>query len=136
VQASQRFKSFHRVGRTPEDFEAMNMIRKGPVKRLAGNDAQWQAMFVAALFPLGRRSRHSYLQRAGLGRDCSARRVRFMADIQLARTVVLTCSASSLNTFSGSGAKALAAEITGLFDCRTFRCHDSPSAYASRASKR
>jgi hypothetical protein len=30
----------------------MNMMRKGQVKRLAGNDAQGQAKFVSALFQM------------------------------------------------------------------------------------
>jgi len=35
---------------TFEEVEALHMMRKGQVKRLAGNDAQGQAKFVAALF--------------------------------------------------------------------------------------
>ena len=50
VRASQCFKSFHTAERTLEGIEAMNMIRKGQVKRLAGSDAQGQAQFVASLF--------------------------------------------------------------------------------------
>ena len=50
VRASQCFKSFHTAERTPERIEAVNMIRKGQVKRLAGCDAQGQATFVASLF--------------------------------------------------------------------------------------
>ncbi|MET0622054.1 MAG: IS6 family transposase [Pyrinomonadaceae bacterium] len=38
--------------RTLEGVEAMNMIRKGQVKRLAGSDAMGQAKFVAALFQI------------------------------------------------------------------------------------
>ena len=34
------------------NIEAMNMIRKGQVKRLTGSDAQGQAKFVASLFQL------------------------------------------------------------------------------------
>jgi transposase-like protein len=52
VRASQCFKSFHTAERTLEGIEAMNMIRKGQVKRLAGNDARGQATFVSALFQL------------------------------------------------------------------------------------
>jgi transposase-like protein len=52
VRASQCFKSFHTAERTLEGIEAMNMIRKGKVKRLAGNDAQGQARFVASLFQI------------------------------------------------------------------------------------
>jgi IS6 family transposase len=50
VRASQCFKSFHTAERTLEGIEAINMIRKGQVKRLAGSDAQGQAKFVASLF--------------------------------------------------------------------------------------
>lgn len=50
VRASQCFKSFHTAERTLEGIEAVNMIRKGQVERLAGSDAQGQARFVASLF--------------------------------------------------------------------------------------
>jgi IS6 family transposase len=50
VRASQCFKSFHTAERTLEGIEAVNMIRKGQVKRLAGCEAQGQAAFVASLF--------------------------------------------------------------------------------------
>jgi IS6 family transposase len=50
VRASQRFKSFHTVERTLKGIAAVNMIRKGQVKRLAGSDAQGQTKFVASLF--------------------------------------------------------------------------------------
>ncbi len=50
VRASQCFKSFHTAERTIEGIEAMNMMRKGQVKRLARGDAQGQATFVASLF--------------------------------------------------------------------------------------
>jgi transposase, IS6 family len=50
VRSSQCFKSFHTAERTLEGIEAVNMIRKGQVKRLAGSDAQGQATFVASLF--------------------------------------------------------------------------------------
>ena len=40
VRASQCFKSFHTAERTLEGIEAVNMIRKGQVKRLAGSNAQ------------------------------------------------------------------------------------------------
>ncbi len=52
VQASQCFKSFHTAERTLEGIEAVNMMRKGQVKRLAGSDAQGQAKFVESLFGL------------------------------------------------------------------------------------
>ena len=50
VRASQCFKSFHTAERTLEGIEAVNMIRKGQVKRLAGADSQGQAKFVLSLF--------------------------------------------------------------------------------------
>ena len=50
VRASQCFKSFHTAERTLEGIEAMNMIRKGQIKRLARSDAQGQAKFVESLF--------------------------------------------------------------------------------------
>ncbi len=50
VRASLCFKSFHTAERTLEGIEAMHMIRKGQVKRLAGSDARGQATFVASLF--------------------------------------------------------------------------------------
>jgi transposase-like protein len=50
VRASQCFKTFHTAERTIEGIEAINMVRKGQVKRLAGGDAQGQAKFVESLF--------------------------------------------------------------------------------------
>jgi transposase-like protein len=52
VRASQCFKSFHTAGRTLEGIGAVNMMRKGQVKRLAGSDAMGQAKFVASLFQI------------------------------------------------------------------------------------
>jgi hypothetical protein len=45
-------KSFHTAERTLEGIEAMNLLRKGQVKRLSGNDATGQAKFVIPLFQL------------------------------------------------------------------------------------
>jgi IS6 family transposase len=50
VRASQCFKRFHTAERTLEGVEAVNMMRKGQVKRLAGSDAPGQAKFVERLF--------------------------------------------------------------------------------------
>ncbi|MET0621372.1 MAG: DDE-type integrase/transposase/recombinase [Pyrinomonadaceae bacterium] len=50
VRASQCFKRFHTAERTLEGIEAVNMMRKGQVKRLAGSDARGQAKFVESLF--------------------------------------------------------------------------------------
>ncbi len=52
VRSSQCFRSFYSAERTLEGIEAMNMMRKGQVKRLAGSDAQGQAKFVASLFQI------------------------------------------------------------------------------------
>ncbi len=50
VRASQCFKYFHTAERTLKSIEAMNMIRKGQVKRLLRNDAIGHAKFVLGLF--------------------------------------------------------------------------------------
>ena len=52
VRASQCFKRFHTAERTLEGIEAMNMMRKGQVKRLVGSDVLGQAKFVASLFQM------------------------------------------------------------------------------------
>jgi transposase, IS6 family len=52
MRASQCFKSFHTAERTLEGIEAINMMRKGQAKRLAGSDAMGQAKFVASLFQI------------------------------------------------------------------------------------
>ncbi len=52
VRAAQCSKSFYTAERTIEGIEAVNMIRKGQVKRLSGNDVQGQVKFVASLFHL------------------------------------------------------------------------------------
>jgi transposase-like protein len=52
VRASQCFKSVHTAERTLEGIEAVNMMRKGQVKKLAGGDAIRQARFVASLFQI------------------------------------------------------------------------------------
>ena len=49
ARASQCFKRFHTAERTLEGIEAVNMLREGQVKRLAGSDARGQAQFVASL---------------------------------------------------------------------------------------
>jgi transposase-like protein len=52
VRASQCFKRLHTAERTPEGIEAMNMMRKGQVERLAVSDAQGQARLLASLFQI------------------------------------------------------------------------------------
>jgi len=49
-RAMQCFRAFHTAERTLGGVEALHMIRKGQVKRLAGRDAAGQAKFVASLF--------------------------------------------------------------------------------------
>jgi transposase, IS6 family len=51
-RAMQCFRSFHTAERTLEGVEAMHMMRKGQIKRLAGSDVQGQAKFVASLFQI------------------------------------------------------------------------------------
>ena len=50
VRAAQCFKSFRTAERTNEGIEAVNMIRKGQVKKLAGCGARGQAKFILSLF--------------------------------------------------------------------------------------
>ena len=50
VRPSQCFKSFHTAERSLEGIEAVNMMRKGQVKRLARSDARGQAPLVLSLF--------------------------------------------------------------------------------------
>jgi len=52
VRASQCFKSFRTAERTLEGIEAVNMMRKGQIKRLSRSDAQGQAKFVMSLFQI------------------------------------------------------------------------------------
>jgi transposase-like protein len=52
VGASQCFKRFHTAERTPEGIEAVNLMRKGQVKRLAGGDPMGQSKFVLSLFQI------------------------------------------------------------------------------------
>ncbi len=46
----QCFRSFHTAERTIDGVEALHMLHKGQVKRLAGSDAVGQAEFVLNLF--------------------------------------------------------------------------------------
>lgn len=50
MRASQCFKNFDTAERTLEGIEAVNMMRKGQVKRLDRNDVVGQAKFVESLF--------------------------------------------------------------------------------------
>jgi len=49
-RAMQCFRSFHTAERTIEGIEAMDVMRKGQVKRLEGWDSVGQAIFVESLF--------------------------------------------------------------------------------------
>jgi IS6 family transposase len=50
VRACLGYRTFDTAGRTIQGVEAVNMLRKGQVKRLDGSDAMGQAEFVASLF--------------------------------------------------------------------------------------
>jgi len=50
VRSPQCFKRFHTAERTLEGIEAVNMMRKGQVKRVDARDEVRQAKFVASLF--------------------------------------------------------------------------------------
>jgi len=52
VRAAQYFKTFTTAERTLDGIEAMNMVGKGQVKRLSGEDAMAQAKFVRSLFQI------------------------------------------------------------------------------------
>jgi hypothetical protein len=46
------YLSFDTAERTLQGVEAMNMIRKGQVKKLDRSEAAWQAKFVTSLFQI------------------------------------------------------------------------------------
>jgi DDE domain len=52
VRACLGYRSFDAAERTLQGVEAVNMMRKGQVKRLAGRDAVGQSKFVASLFQI------------------------------------------------------------------------------------
>lgn len=52
VRACLGYRSFATAERTLQGVEAVNMIRKGQVKRLDGNDAMGQAKFIESLFDI------------------------------------------------------------------------------------
>jgi transposase-like protein len=52
VRACLGYRSFDTAERTLQGVEAMNMIRKGQVKRLDRKDAMGQAKFVTSLFQI------------------------------------------------------------------------------------
>lgn len=48
--ADRGFELFHTAEQTLEGIEAVNMMRKGQVKRLDGRDAVGQAKFIESFF--------------------------------------------------------------------------------------
>jgi transposase-like protein len=52
VNAKQGFREFHAARRTLQGYEAMNMIRKGQVRCVSGNDVRSQIRFIGKLFGL------------------------------------------------------------------------------------
>jgi transposase-like protein len=52
VKAKEGFREFHSARRTIQGCEAMNMIRKGQVPWVRGNDVWWQIRFIGKLFGL------------------------------------------------------------------------------------
>jgi transposase-like protein len=52
VRACLGYRSFETAERTLQGVEAMNMMRKGQVKRLDGNDSMGQAKFIQSLFQI------------------------------------------------------------------------------------
>jgi transposase-like protein len=52
VQAKQGCREFQAAGRTLQGYEAMNMIRKGQIRWVSGNDVLRQIRFIKKLFDL------------------------------------------------------------------------------------
>jgi transposase-like protein len=52
VQAKQGFREFKAAARTIQGYEAMNMIRKGQIRWMSGNDVLRQISFIKKLFDL------------------------------------------------------------------------------------
>ena len=52
VNAKQGFREFHAARRTLQGYEAMNMMRKGQVRWVSGNDVGSQIRFIGKLFGL------------------------------------------------------------------------------------
>jgi transposase, IS6 family len=52
VQAKQGFREFQAAGRTIQGYEAMNMILKGQIRWVSGNDVLPQIRFIKKLFDL------------------------------------------------------------------------------------
>jgi transposase-like protein len=52
VLAKQGFREFRAAGRTIQGYEAMNMIRKGQIRWISGDDVLRQIRFIKKLFEL------------------------------------------------------------------------------------
>jgi transposase, IS6 family len=52
INAKQGFREFHAALRTIQGYEAMNIIRKGQVRWLRGDDVRYQIRFIRKLFGL------------------------------------------------------------------------------------
>jgi hypothetical protein len=52
IHAKQGFREFQAAGRTIQGYEAMNMIRKGQVRWVSGDDVLRQIRFIKKLFDL------------------------------------------------------------------------------------
>ena len=52
VNAKQGFREFQAARRTIQGYEAINMIRKGPVRWVSGSDVRRQVRFINKLFEL------------------------------------------------------------------------------------
>jgi transposase, IS6 family len=52
VNAKQGFREFHAARRTIQGYEAMNMMRKGQVRWVSGDDVRFQIRFIEKLFGL------------------------------------------------------------------------------------
>ena len=50
INAKQGFREFHAARRTIQGYEAMNMIRKGQVRWVRGNEVRRQVQFIKQLF--------------------------------------------------------------------------------------
>jgi len=53
VNAKQGFREFQAARRTIQGYEAINILRKGQVRRVSGKDVGRQNRFIDRLFELG-----------------------------------------------------------------------------------
>jgi len=52
VNAKQGFREFQAAGRTIHGYEAINILRKGQVRRVSGKDVLQQNQFINRIFEL------------------------------------------------------------------------------------